>query len=185
VLEFQKRGAAHFHIWFEDIKVEEFAEWQLIEVRKKIQLHFKDCIEDLNRFKYLTYLWLLVTEQLNDLEAMKASTDLRVIYSKGFSCLYATKYMAKGEQKIFVGKVNEATGEYDMWMGRYWGASGSVKNEKLYLSNNPQTVRIFRNWYKKQLGYKRFSGMRLVFKQAEADKVSTLCNDLDRAKYEK
>ncbi|HTY10794.1 MAG TPA: hypothetical protein VMF88_06960 [Bacteroidota bacterium] len=185
VLEFQKLGAVHFHIWFEDIKTEGFTDWQLVQVRKQIQLRFKDSVEDLNRFKYLTYLWLLVTEQLGDLKTMKASTDLKAIYSKGFACSYATKYLTKKEQKVYPGNVNEETGEIcDPWIGRYRGASGSVKNEKVYWSTNPKTVRIFRNWYKKQLGYKKFSGLRLMFKDSEVAKVSTLCDDLDRAKIE-
>ena len=186
VLEFQARGAVHFHIWFEDIKTESFMEWQLIEVRKQIQLRFKDSIEDLNRFKYLTYLWLLVTEQLGDLKTMKASTDLKAIYSKGFTCSYATKYLAKKEQKVYPGNVDEETGEIsDPWIGRYWGASGSVRNEKVYFSENPKTVRIFRNWYKKLVSSNRFSGLRLMYKEAEADRVSTLLDDLDRAKFTK
>ena len=184
VLEFQVRGAVHFHIWFEDIKTEKFMDWQLIEVRKQIQLRFKDSVEDLNRFKYLTYLWLLVTEQLGDLKTMKASTDLKAIYSKGFTCSYGTKYLSKKEQKVYPGNVDEETGEIcEPWIGRYWGASGSVKNEKVYFSENPRTVRIFRNWYKKLVKSNKFSGLRLMYKEAESNRVSTLLDDLDRAKF--
>lgn len=131
VLEFQKRGAVHFHIWFEDIKIENFMEWQLIEVRRQIQLRFKDCVEDLNRFKYLTYLWLLVTEELDNLKTMRTSTDLKAIYSKGFTWKYATKYLAKKDQKVYLGNVNKETGEIgEPWIGRYWGGFSECKDRE-------------------------------------------------------
>jgi hypothetical protein len=183
VLEFQKRGAIHFHMWLEDVKVEDFIEWQKIEVRRNIQIRFKECIEDLNRFKYLTYLWLSVTKQLDDVKALKASTDLKSIYSDGFTFWYATKYVIKKGQKIYEGNIDELTGEiYSLWVGRFWGSSRSVKNEKLYESTNPKTVRLFRNWYKKFLGRRKHSGLRLILKPEEAERLSILCDDLDRAK---
>ena len=70
---------------------------------------------------------------------------------------------------------------------RIWdsSASGSVRNEKVYLSENPKAVRVVRNWYKKLVRSNRFSGLRLMYKEGDADRVSTLLDDLDRAKYEK
>ena len=185
VLEFQKRGAVHFHMWLEDVKVEEFFEWQKIEVRKNIQIRFKESIEDLNRFKYLTYLWLSVTKQLDDMKAMKASTDLKVIYSHGFSLWYATKYLLKKYQKVYEGNINESTGEVDLWVGRYWGASRSVKIEKIYVSTNPETIRLFRNWYRKIIKKRKHFRIRLILSDEEANRLSVFCNDLERAKISK
>jgi len=186
VLEFQKRGAVHFHIWLEDIKVEEFEDWQRISVRKQIQERFSDHVDDLNRFKYLTYLWLAITKQLNDPKAMKASTDLKSIYSNGFTFWYATKYLTKKDQKEHHGNFDENTGKiFDLWVGRFWGASRSVRNEKLYFSSNPQAIRIFRSWYKHYLNRKYHTGLRLMLKAEEIDRISILCDDLDRARIEK
>ncbi|KAB2922145.1 MAG: hypothetical protein F9K22_12400 [Bacteroidetes bacterium] len=184
VLEFQKRGAVHFHIWFEEIKYDADGKWQLIHVRKQIQQRFKNDIEGLNKFKYLTYLWLSVTKQLDDEKAMKAATDLKSIYSNGFTLWYATKYLSKKEQKQYSGNVDEITGEIiDSWVGRYWGASRRIVNDTLYFSSNPVTIRIFRQWYEQYLKRKRHTGLRFMTKDNEADRISTLCDDLDRGKY--
>ena len=87
------------HLLLEGVNVEGFGEWQLVEVRKQMQECFRESVEDLCRFKYLTYVWLSITEQLGEIKAMKASTDLKSIYSHGFTFWYATKYLAKKEQK--------------------------------------------------------------------------------------
>lgn len=63
------------------------------------------------------------------------------------------------------------------------GASRSVKNEKVHFSSNPKTVRVVRNWFQQYLGRKRHSGLRLMLKPDEVERVMTLCDDLDRAKY--
>jgi hypothetical protein len=182
VLEFQKRGAVHFHIWFEEFDPLELAGARNIVVRKQIANRFKGDDTNFSRFQLLTSLWLRITGQLGDSKAVRASTDLKVIESTGFVITYAVKYAWKGEQKEYTGNIDEVTGEVlDLWVGRYWGASRSIRNEKLYASTNIQAVRIFRKWMKKQLGKKRFSGTWLLLNQGLQNRVMTLCDDLDRA----
>ena len=137
-------------------------------------------------FHYLTYLWLSVTKQLDDIKPMKASTDLKLIYSHGFSFWYATKYLLKKYQKVYEGNVDELTGEvYELWVGRYWGASRSVKNKRLYVSTNPKTIRLFRSWFRKITKKEKHFRMRLILNPDEADRLSAFCNDLERAKISK
>ncbi|HTY10798.1 MAG TPA: hypothetical protein VMF88_06980 [Bacteroidota bacterium] len=120
------------------------------------------------------------------MKAMKASTDLKLIYSQGFSFWCAAKYLLKKYQKVYEGNINESTGEiYDMWVGRYWGASRSVKNERLYVSTNPKIIRLFRNWFRNIIRKRKRFRMRLILNPEEASRLSVFCHDLDRAKYEK
>ena len=182
VLEFQERGMPHFHIWFDEFNVAEAGGWQDINVRKQILLRFKDDPCNLERFRFLTYLWLRITGQLEDQKAVRASTDLKVITSSTFVASYAVKYAWKAEQKVFRGNVNEATGEIvDFWTGRYWGTSRSVRNEKLYVSTNVKAVRVFEKWMGKQLGRKSFSGMWLLLDGDLRKRVRALCGDVERA----
>ena len=125
---------------------------------------------------------MVITGQLEDEKAVRASMDLKVTRSSNFVASYAIKYAWKAEQKEYGGNVNETTGEItDLWVGRYWGASRAVRNEKVYASTNVQAVRVVRRWMGKHLRRKSFSGIWLMLKPELRDRVMTLCDDLDRA----
>ncbi|MFI5251951.1 MAG: hypothetical protein ACHQQQ_05890 [Bacteroidota bacterium] len=179
-LEFQKRGAVHFHLWFENFRPHIFMEWKALPVRKKIALRFKDCAEDLERFKFLTYLWLRVTGQLGDEKAVRAATDLKVITTSNFVVNYAIKYAWKSEQKDVPALINYETGEIidNWWVGRFWGASRSVQNEKMYYSTNDKAIRIIRKWLGKNFGKKSFSGLWFM-KPELRERLFDLCDRLD------
>ena len=148
-------------------------------VRKQIQIRFKDSLINLKRFKFLTYLWLRVTGQLDNEKVVKASTDLKVIESSNFVVSYAVKYAWKAEQKEFQ-KVDFKTGEiFNDWVGRFWGASRSIKNEKFYDSLNVKAVRIIRKWVARAYGKKRVSGMWLVLDKKLKERLSVLCKQLE------
>ena len=184
VLEFQNRGAVHFHIWLDEIPVQRFKEWESLPVRKQILNRFKDDNEGLDKFKFLTYLWLEITKQLSDEKAVKAATDLKKIYSVGFTINYAIKYALKAKQKVYLGNIDEETKKIlSMWVGRYWGASRNVKNDKLYASTNTKTVRIYSKWLARSLGKKKFSGLWLLKNKEFSDKALIACDDLDLHRY--
>jgi hypothetical protein len=180
VLEFQKRGAVHFHIWFDEIPINRFREWESLPVRKQIIKRFGNDADGLERYKFLTYLWLEITKQLSDEKAVKAATDLKIIYSSGFTVSYAIKYAWKAEQKEYLGNIDEETGEVlSEWVGRYWGASRSVKNERLYDSMDVKIVRIFRKWMARSLGKKKFSGMWFLIDEKMRGRVANVCIKLE------
>jgi hypothetical protein len=149
-------------------------------VRKKIILRFQNSYEDLKRYRFLTYLWLRTTGQLGDEKAVKASCDLKRIVNDKFVQKYACKYALKSEQKVFMGEVNEATGEItNNWTGRFWGSRRTLKNEILYSSQNPKTVRAIGNWYKSYLKSKRKVGLRLIFTEEESNRLKRLVAQLE------
>jgi hypothetical protein len=183
VLEFQKRGAVHFHIWFDEFEVQRFSEWLNMIVRKQILNRFKGDDKNIERFKFLTYLWLVVTGQLGDEKAVKAATDLKVIVSCKFIKGYAIKYAWKEEQKEYHGNVDLDTGEIvESWTGRFWGGSRSVKNEKLFYSDDISDVRTFRRWIKSTKGMKNFSGTWILWNEDARNRVKKIGNDLKLVK---
>jgi len=120
---------------------------------------FQNESENLDRFKFLSYLWLRISGQLGDRKAVRAATDLKVIVSCKFIKGYAVKYSWKKEQKVYHGNIDLNTGEiFDFWTGRFWGCSQNVVNEKLYYSEDPKDVRIYRRWMKSAKNIKGFSG---------------------------
>ncbi|MBI1804070.1 MAG: hypothetical protein HYR77_06335 [Ignavibacteria bacterium] len=173
-LEFQRRGAVHFHLWFEEFQPKEFSEWLGLAVRRQIGLRFKDSVLNLNRFKFLTYLWLKITGQLSDEKAVRASTDLKVITSSNFVVSYAIKYAWKREQKEYGGSVVENGKVLDGWTGRFWGASRRIRNEKLYDSMNVKGIRIIRKWLSKQMGKKKVSGLWILWDKNLRDRLLML-----------
>lgn len=181
VLEFQKRGAVHFHVWFEKFLAYSFPEWENISVRKQILNRFKDDEEELRRFKFLTYLWLKVSGQLEDEKAVKAATDLKLITSSNFTVNYAIKYGWKGEQKDPPALIDYETGEVipDWWIGRFWGASGRIRNEKVYYTTNTEGVRLLRKWLERYFEKKRFSGLWMMWKAELRQRLGNLCKELD------
>lgn len=179
VLEFQKRGAVHFHIWFDEFEVERFPEWLNLTVRKQILHRFKGNEKNIERFRFLTYLWLVVTGQLGDEKAVRAATDLKVIVSCKFIKGYAVKYAWKEEQKEFEGNVDLTTGEIlDYWTGRFWGGSRSVKNEKLFYSEDISDVRTFRRWLRSNRRLKNFSGTWISWNEELRKRIIKMGNDL-------
>ncbi len=179
VLEFQKRGAVHFHIWIDPFCVYEFDKWKGMRVRRQVQLRFKDSVEDLMRFKFLTYLWLKVSGQLEDEKALKAATDLRVISSNGFIKSYAVKYGSKLEQKQFAGTVDVSTGEIiDTWVGRFWGRARCVRNVTWISSDDIQDVRTMRRWMRSFCGKKGFSGTWMLWNVKGEERVKRISEQI-------
>lgn len=183
VLEFQKRGAVHFHVWFEKFLPHSFPEWERISVRKQIVNRFKDDEEELGRFKFLTYLWLKVSGQLEDEKAVKAATDLKVITSSNFTVGYAIKYAWKVEQKDPPALIDYETGEVfsEWWVGRFWGASGKIRNEKVYYTTNTVAVRVLRKWLERYFGKKEFGGLWIMWKPELRERLVNVSKELDIA----
>jgi len=68
-------------------------------------------------------------------------------------------------------------------VGRYWGASRSVRNEKLYASINKKTVRVYRKWMVRNLRRKKFSGLWLLKNKELSDKAQIACDNLNSHRY--
>jgi hypothetical protein len=77
----------------------------------------------------LQYLWLKSSEQLEDKLARKAAVDYQLLRAAHAVKIYAIKYGSKLIQKRLPEGVKS--------IGRWWGASRSVMNERLlvYLGN--------------------------------------------------
>lgn len=73
------------------------------------------------------------------------------------------------------------TGEVfsEWWIGRFWGASGKIRNEKMYYTTNKVGVRLLRKWLDRNMGKKRFSGLWLMWKPELRERLGNVCKELD------
>jgi hypothetical protein len=169
-MEFQSRGAVHYHIWFDDFTVRKFKEWEWLSYRKSVGKTFTNDTEGLEKYKFLTYLWLLTSGQLDDDKAVMAACTLLPIKTDHFVVNYAIKYAWKREQKIYDGE----------WSGRYWGASRRVKNDKVYYSENSKTVRVVQGWIKSAKGMKKYRGLWIGWDRELMERIKGLSKGLEK-----
>jgi len=135
-LEFQKRGAPHFHL--------------LADLRKNISFF---CLKI-----WLSYTWYRIVNS-KDEKHLKAGTNIKFLDNKKEIRIYVSKYVNK-EDSLKDNKGN------DIPVGRWWGKFGRLPNQwKLYYElDYPEFVmirRIAKRWVKAlgkkiEKSYKRF-----------------------------
>jgi len=136
VMEWQLRGAPHFHIWLD---------------RKFDDCHVRKDNFGKNSWRRFMWSWLKITNQDNDDDCSSFSfhqknyTDWDV--REGIN--YASKYLEKSNQKVLPKNIKN--------FGRWWGCSRDLKLEKKqFIINNAtdiqkQNFNIFRRIAKKYI----------------------------------
>jgi hypothetical protein len=112
VLEFQERGAIHFHVWLGEHDIE--SNWRA--EMKPIRMNLKAGLETgqlQQQAIVLQHLWLIASEQESDEKASLASIDYQVVRKVEAVKIYAMKYGSKMIQKELPYNV--------LGVGRWWG----------------------------------------------------------------
>lgn len=149
VLEFQKRGVAHFHLWFLydgfnplSANLKKYYDRRSKKFKTKI-VSWTNAEDEViyNNFKsWVARAWNYASGQTDDLKALNAGTRLDVVYSVGYLQSYAVKYLTKSEQKNLPSGVS--------WSGRWWGTNNGWKLNTVGFSLDKKAVRIVRKWLK-------------------------------------
>lgn len=120
ILEFQERGAIHFHVWLGENNIEASWRTEMKPLRMNLSVGLGD-IRLRRQATVIQHFWLLASDQECDEKASLASIDYQVVRKVEAVKIYAMKYGSKMSQKDLPESI--------LGVGRWWGASRGVTNE--------------------------------------------------------
>jgi hypothetical protein len=157
-LEFQKRGSIHLHLWLGEHQLESYWREDMCVLRANLAKTLED---ERNRKQamVLQHLWLKSSEQLEDKLARKAAVDYQLLRAAHAVKIYAIKYGSKLVQKRLPEGVKS--------IGRWWGASRKVANERLFAGIGHTKVYDLLMGFCEQFGFPKLGSVVAECDQAE------------------